>query len=75
MKFYQKIETDLFIYPSKEYQINNNFIKTDFDHRIAMSFCIMGTKLGPLNIKDSDSINTSFPTFKDELTNLGGNIF
>ena len=49
--------------------------KTDFDHRIAMAFCIMGTKLGPLNIKDSDSINTSFPTFKDEFKNLGGNIF
>ena len=32
-------------------------------------------KLGPLNIKDSDSINTSFPTFKDEFKNLGGNIF
>ena len=66
---------DLFIFPSKDYQIKNNLIQTDFDHRIAMAFCIMGTKLGPLNIKDSDSINTSFPTFKDELTNLGGNIF
>ena len=50
-------------------------IQTDFDHRIAMAFCIMGTKLGPLNIKDSDSINTSFPTFKNEFKNLGGNIF
>ena len=66
---------DLFIFPSNEYQIKNNLIQTDFDHRIAMAFCIMGTKLGPLNIKDSDSINTSFPTFKDEFTNLGGNIF
>ncbi|MDC3079053.1 3-phosphoshikimate 1-carboxyvinyltransferase [Pelagibacteraceae bacterium] len=66
---------DLYIFPSNEYQIKNNLIQTDFDHRIAMAFCIMGTKLGPLNIKDSDSINTSFPTFKDEFTNLGGNIF
>ena len=65
---------DLFIYPSKEYQINNNFIKTDFDHRIAMSFCIMGTKLGPLNIDDSSSINTSFPEFKNELNKIGGKI-
>ena len=65
---------DLFIYPSKEYQINNNFIKTDFDHRIAMSFCIMGTKLGPLNIDDSISINTSFPEFKNELNKIGGKI-
>ena len=66
---------DLFIFPSKEYQIKNNLIHTDFDHRIAMAFCIMGTKLGPLNIKDSDSINTSFPSFKNEFNNLGGNIF
>ena len=66
---------DLHIFPSNEYEIKNNLIQTDFDHRIAMAFCIMGTKLGPLNIKDSDSINTSFPTFKNEFNNLGGNIF
>ncbi len=65
---------DLFIYPSKNYQIINNYIQTDFDHRIAMAFCIMGTKLGPLNIKDADSIKTSFPTFINELNNLGGKI-
>ena len=39
-----------------------------------MAFCIMGTKLGPLEIKDSESIDTSFPTFKKELNSLGGNI-
>ena len=66
---------DLFIFPSEEYQIKKNLIQTDFDHRIAMAFCIMGTRLGPLNIKDGDSINTSFPTFKNEFNNLGGNIF
>ena len=66
---------DLHIFPSNEYEIKNNLIQTDFDHRIAMAFCIMGTKLGPLNIKDSDSINKSFPTFKNEFNNLGGNIF
>ena len=66
---------DLFIFPTKKYQIKNNLIQTDFDHRIAMAFCIMGTKLGPLNIKDSDSINTSFPSFKNEFNSLGGNIY
>ena len=40
-----------------------------------MAFSIMGTKLGPLNIKDSDSINTSFPTFKNEFNNIGGSFF
>ena len=66
---------DLFIYPSKDYQIKNNIIRTDFDHRIAMAFCIMGTRIGPLRIEDSKSINTSFPNFINELNKLGGRIF
>ncbi len=66
---------DLYIYPSNNYNIKNNVIKTDFDHRIAMAFGIMGTKLGPLEIKDSKSINTSFPNFRDEFNQLGGKIF
>ncbi len=70
-----KIESnDLYIFPSKKYEIRNNQIKTDFDHRIAMAFSVMGTKIGPLEIKESDSINTSFPYFKNEFNNLGGNI-
>ncbi len=67
-------DNDLYIYPSKSYDIKDNIIKTDFDHRIAMAFTIMATKIGPLDIEDSDSINTSFPTFIDELNNLGGKV-
>ncbi len=66
---------DLFIYPKDNYHIKNNFIQTDFDHRIAMAFCVMGTKIGPLNIKDAKSIDTSFPTFIGEFNNIGGKIF
>ena len=40
-----------------------------------MAFCVMGTKIGPLKIEDAESINTSFPNFKSEFNNLGGNIF
>ena len=65
---------DLFIYPSKNYKINSNIIQTDFDHRIAMAFCVMATRIGPLKINDSESINTSFPNFKNELNKLGGRI-
>ena len=54
----------------KNYKIKNNKIKTDFDHRIAMSFAVMGSKIGPLEIKDSDSINTSFPSFINEFNKL-----
>ncbi len=65
---------DLYIYPSKNYNLITNQIQTDYDHRIAMAFAVMGTRLGPLNIKDSDSIKTSFPNFINELNKLGGNI-
>jgi len=65
---------DLYIKPSEEYKIKNNNIQTDFDHRIAMAFSIMGSKIGPLNIMDSDSINTSFPTFIDQYNKVGGHI-
>ncbi len=70
-----KIENnDLYIFPEKMYSVKENKIKTDFDHRIAMSFAIMGSKIGPLIIEDSDSINTSFPTFINEFEKIGGNI-
>tara|TARA_A100001011_G_scaffold286707_1_gene297504 strand:- start:4475 stop:5773 length:1299 start_codon:yes stop_codon:yes gene_type:complete len=65
---------DLIINPSEKYDIKSNLIQTDFDHRIAMAFAVMGTKLGPLQIKDSEAINTSFPNFKNLLNGLGGKI-
>tara|TARA_B100000575_G_C23124796_1_gene651502 strand:- start:455 stop:1753 length:1299 start_codon:yes stop_codon:yes gene_type:complete len=68
------VDDDLFINPSKNYLIKRNTIQTDFDHRIAMAFAIMGSKVGPLQIEDSESIKTSFPTFKSEYNNIGGNI-
>ena len=39
-----------------------------------MAFAIMGTKIGPLEIIDSKSINTSFPDFKNEINKLGAQI-
>ena len=52
----------------------NNKIRTDFDHRIAMSFAVMGSKIGKLIIEDAESINTSFPNFIEKFNNAGGNI-
>ena len=65
---------DLHIIPNKEYNVNDNIIQTDFDHRISMAFAIMGSKIGPLEISDADSINTSFPNFLYEFNKIGGNI-
>ncbi len=69
------INNDLHIIPPKIFDIKDNQIITDYDHRIAMAFCVMGSKIGPLEIKDSESVNTSFPTFKNEFNKIGGNIF
>ena len=68
------INDDLIIEPSQEYIPKNNKIRTDFDHRIAMSFAVMGSKVGNLIIDDAESINTSFPNFIEKFNNAGGNI-
>ena len=63
---------DLLIKPSKNYVPIDNKIRTDFDHRIAMAFVIMGSKVGNLLIEDIESINTSFPNFIEIYNNSGG---
>ena len=68
------INDDLLIKPSKNYNLVDNKIRTDFDHRIAMAFTIMGSRIGDLIIEDSESINTSFPNFINIFNNAGGNI-
>ena len=68
------INDNLFIRPSKNYRLANSNIRTDFDHRIAMAFTVMGSRTGNLFIEDSDSINTSFPNFINIFNQAGGNI-
>jgi len=70
----QVINDDLIIKPSEKYIPINNIIRTDFDHRIAMSFAVMGSRVDNLEIEDSESINTSFPNFIEKFNNAGGNI-
>ena len=70
----QVINDDLIIKPSEKYIPINNIIRTDFDHRIAMSFAVMGTRVHNLIIEDAESINTSFPNFIEKFNNAGGNI-
>ena len=66
---------NLLIDPTKKFDFKSNIIKTNSDHRIAMAFAIMGTKLGVnLNIQDSEYIKTSFPGFSKEINSVGGNL-
>jgi len=66
---------ELFINPQNKSEIKNYEIETDYDHRIAMSFAIMGSKMDKdLMIKDNESIKTSFPNFVEIYNNIGGQL-
>lgn len=50
-------------------------IETAYDHRIAMSFLILGSVSDlPILIDDAASIRTSFPNFTDLMNDLGADI-
>jgi len=69
------LNDNLFIDPRKKNTIKNNKIRTSFDHRIAMAFAIMGSKLGhDLQISNSNCIDTSFPNFVECFNKIGGNL-
>lgn len=47
-------------------------VATHLDHRIAMSFLVMGlASLEPMTVDDAAMIATSFPTFRPEMERLG----
>lgn len=49
-------------------------IETYNDHRIAMSFAILGTKVPGIKIKNPDCVNKSYPTFWKDLKSIGVDI-
>jgi 3-phosphoshikimate 1-carboxyvinyltransferase len=54
-------------------QIGGGTVVTHLDHRIAMSFLVMGlASQKPVEVDDGAVINTSFPGFVDLMTGLGG---
>lgn len=50
-------------------------VRTALDHRIAMSFLVLGTATEePVTVDDGAPIDTSFPGFADVMNGLGANI-
>jgi 3-phosphoshikimate 1-carboxyvinyltransferase len=48
-------------------------VMTHLDHRIAMTFAVLGTRArGPIEIDDATAIATSYPGFVETLRTLGG---
>ncbi len=50
-------------------------VKTEMDHRIAMSFLVLGLAAeAPVTVDDASMIATSFPTFPDLMRELGADL-
>ncbi len=47
-------------------------IETCHDHRMAMSFAVLGTRLGNLNILDPDVVGKTYPRFWEDLARVYG---
>ena len=45
-------------------------IETYHDHRMAMSFAVLGTSLGNLNILDPDVVGKTYPRFWEDLAQI-----
>ena len=56
------------IHPS---DISPTEIDTYHDHRVAMSFSLIGLKVPGIQIKDPDCVSKTFPSFFDTLATLG----
>ena len=56
--------------------LNGNLtIKSNLDHRIAMSFLCLGLITdNPIIVEDTDTINSSFPTFLQTMNKIGAKI-
>lgn len=67
-----RIEGDDLIVMGKGKVIGGGTVATHLDHRIAMSFLVMGlASEKPMTIDDASMIATSFPTFQPEMERLG----
>ncbi|MFA5088924.1 MAG: 3-phosphoshikimate 1-carboxyvinyltransferase [Candidatus Omnitrophota bacterium] len=60
---------EMIIYPQRHYR-NNMLLDPHHDHRLAMSFCVLGLKLG-VRVKDVGCIDKSYPRFMEDLKILG----
>ncbi|MBD3328588.1 hypothetical protein GF340_04760, partial [Candidatus Peregrinibacteria bacterium] len=61
----------LTINPSPKFEIHGNTIKTYNDHRVAMCFAVLGSKIEGLKIHDPVCVQKTYPTFWKDLQNWG----
>ena len=69
------IEGDNLIVVGSEKPKGGGRVKTNFDHRIAMSFLIMGLATSEkVKVDDTTAIATSFPNFVELINKIGGKL-
>ena len=69
------IEGDNLIVVGSEKPRGGGIVKTNFDHRIAMSFLIMGLATEQkVKVDDATAIATSFPNFVELISKIGGRL-
>lgn len=64
-----ELEDGLIVYPS---EVQPASIETYDDHRMAMSFAVIGLKIPGVKIKDPECVSKTFPNFFDKLENSLG---
>jgi 3-phosphoshikimate 1-carboxyvinyltransferase len=70
----QKGDASLRIQGSQEVP-GGGVVATEMDHRIAMSFLVMGySSQNPVTVDDVSMIQTSYPTFMEQMKGLGADI-
>ena len=67
-------ETSLVVHGRRS-EIGGGTVATHLDHRIAMSFLVLGLAAdAPVTVDDGTVIATSFPTFQELIRELGGDL-
>ena len=55
--------------------ISGGQVETAGDHRVAMAFAVAGSiATGPVEVIDTDNVDTSFPNFVERMHDIGVNI-
>jgi len=64
----------LTVYPAKPGALRGAEVETYNDHRMAMSFAVLGLKLPGIRIKNPQCVSKTFPNFFDKLKQLGAEL-
>ena len=68
-------EKDRIVIHGRRAALGGGTVETHFDHRIAMSFLVLGlASEKPVTIDDATAISTSFPEFRDMMSSLKAKI-